>query len=225
MKKVDSVKAIVLAITVLCLFETIFGYSVKSLEKYNYKVDNVILSNNITIPSTKIDTADIQKLELEPVVILDIAEGLSEEERKKEALEARKLEVVYGDMTLGELSDKLNRSLNSTLSNQGYTFAEYATSVGVDPYLAVAIALHETGCKWSCSNAVNNYNNVGGMMGSGRLLKFNSLDEGIKAFIDNLYRNYVSQGLTTPEMIGPKYAASTTWSNQVNSYINQLKAA
>ena len=43
--------------------------------------------------------------------------------------------------------------------------------------------------------------------------------------MNNLYKNYFSQGLTTPETIGPKYAASTTWASQVNAYINDIKAA
>mgnify|MGYP002511620479 CR=1 FL=1 len=34
-------------------------------------------------------------------------------------------------------------------------------------YLAVAIVLHETGCKWTCSKLVRECNNVGGMKGSG----------------------------------------------------------
>ena len=231
MKKIDSVKALLLAITIICLFEFAFGFSVKSLESKTYKTENAVMTENNTIPSIKVETANIDKLDIEPVVVLDInyeldiAEGVSLEEIEKQKMEARMKEVVYDNMTLGELSSKLDRSLNSTLANKGYVFADYAVSKGVDPYLAVAIALHETGCKWKCSNAVNSYYNVGGMMGSNGLLHFNSLDEGIKAFIDNLYNNYVAYGLTTPEVIGPKYAASTTWPVQVSSYINQIKAA
>ena len=231
MKKTDSIKAFLLAVTIICLFEFAFCFSVNSLESKTYKTEKAVTMGNNTIPSIKVESANIKKLEIKPVAILDItyeldvAEGVSLEEIKKQEMEARMKEIVYDNMTLGELSSKLDRSLNSTLSNKGFVFADYATSKGVDPYLAVAIALHETGCKWKCSNAVNSYYNVGGMMGSNGLLHFNSLDEGIKAFIDNLYNNYVAYGLTTPEAIGPKYAASTTWPVQVSSYINQIKAA
>ena len=43
-------------------------------------------------------------------------------------------------------------------------------------------------------------------------IDFNSLDEGIKAFIDNLEINFISKGLTTPEQINPRYAEDQNWS-------------
>lgn len=138
-------------------------------------------------------------------------------------------EKVYNDLTLNELADKLNRSLNSTISNQGYLIASYALEKGVDPYLAVAIMLHETGCKWECSKLVKSCNNVGGQKGSpscgnGSYKRFDSLELGIKGFIDNLAKNYYAYGLTTPEAMNRKYAASTTWATKVNAYIEQIKA-
>ena len=92
--------------------------------------------------------------------------------------------------------------------------------------MATAIMLHETGCKWNCSRLVRECNNVGGQKGSGcgSYSYFNSLDEGIKAFIDNLERNYISYGLTTPEQINPKYAEDRTWYKKVNKYIEEIKA-
>ena len=62
--------------------------------------------------------------------------------------------IVYDGMTLDELAEKLNRSLKSTLSDTGMSFAKYAVEMGIDPYLAVAIVLHETGCNYSCSTQV-----------------------------------------------------------------------
>ena len=73
--------------------------------------------------------------------------------------------VVYEDMTLTELAMKLDRSLSSTVQGQGYLFASYSLEQGVDPYLAVAIMLHETGCGWECSSLVKSCNNVGGQKG------------------------------------------------------------
>ena len=46
----------------------------------------------------------------------------------------------------------------------------------------------------------------------------------IKAFIDNLERNYINYGLTTPETINPKYAEDPNWSKNVNKYIEQIRA-
>ena len=130
-------------------------------------------------------------------------------------------------MTIEELSMKLDRVLHSTMSGKGNLIATYTLEVGVDPYLATAIILLETGCNSSCSRMVNTCYNVGGMKGSGcgAYASFPSLDEGIKAFIDNLNRNYYSYGLTTPETMGPKYAESKEWPMKVNNYINKIKNA
>lgn len=138
--------------------------------------------------------------------------------------------IVYDNMTFDELSNKLDRSLKSTLSGTGNLFAKYSLEKGVDPYLAVAIALHETGCNWKCSTLVTSCNNVGGMKGSpscgnGSYKAFATLEEGIKAYIDNLYNNYYAYGLNTPELINPKYAASTTWASKVNWYIEVIKTS
>jgi len=134
--------------------------------------------------------------------------------------------VVYDGLTLNELAEKINRSLSSTITGKGYLIASHSLEKGVDPYMATAIMLHETGCKWGCSYLVNSCNNVGGQKGTGcgEYSYFNSLDEGIKAFIDNLERNYISCGLTTPEEINPKYAEDPNWSKGVNKYIEMIKA-
>lgn len=138
--------------------------------------------------------------------------------------------IVYDGMTLNELAEKLNRSLKSTLSNTGMSFAKYSVEMGIDPYLAVAIVLHETGCNGTCSEQVRNCYNVGGMKGGPSCngtsyKKFNSLDEGIAAFMNNLKVKYYDQGLNTPELMNKKYAASQTWASKVNMYIEKLKAA
>lgn len=134
--------------------------------------------------------------------------------------------IVYDGMTLEELSNKLDKSLNSTIAGKGNLIASYSLEKEVDPYMATAIILQETGCKWECSYLVKTCNNVGGQKGSGcgAYSYFNSLDEGIKAFIDNLYNNYISYGLLTPEEINPKYAEDPNWSSNVNKYIETIKA-
>ncbi len=139
--------------------------------------------------------------------------------------------IVYDGMTLKQLTDKFNRILKSTLAGTGYYFAKYAIDYGVDPYIAVAITLHETGCNnGSCSSKVTKCNNVGGMKGSpscngGSYKAFATLEEGIKGFIHNLKKNYYDKGLTTLEQMNTKYASSKTWATQVNRYVNQIKAA
>lgn len=134
-------------------------------------------------------------------------------------------EIVYDNMTLEELGAKLDNSLKSTMSGKGSLVASYALEKGVDPYMATAIILLETGCASSCSTMVMTCNNVGGQKGSGcgAYQSFPTLDDGIMRFIDNLYNNFISRGLTTPETIGPRYAESPVWSQKVNYYINYVK--
>ena len=134
-------------------------------------------------------------------------------------------EEVYEGMTIEELSEKLDRSLNSDLKGKGTLIASYSLEKGVDPYLATAIMLHETGCEWECSYLVRQCNNVGGQkgIGCGAYSYFETLDLGIQGFIDNLYKNYVAYGLVTAEQINPKYAESTTWAANVNRYVAKIK--
>lgn len=138
--------------------------------------------------------------------------------------------IVYDGMTKEELGAKLNRSLKSTLSGYGDKFADLSLEYGVDPYVAVAIVLLETGCNSGrCSSLVRTCNNVGGMKGNpgcggGSYARFSSLENGIEAFIKNLSLNYYQRGLTTVELIGKKYAESNTWATKVNRYISKIKA-
>ena len=146
-------------------------------------------------------------------------EVTKEEPKKEEPV------IVYDNMTIEELSDKLNRSLNSDLSGYGNFVATYALEKGVDPYLATAIMLHETGCTWECSTLVKQCNNVGGMKGSGcgAYGYFNTLEEGIQKFIDNIYNNYYAYGLTNANLMGNKYAEDPEWSTKVNAHIEKIK--
>ena len=64
-------------------------------------------------------------------------------------------------------SDKLNRNLgNDYIAGKGEFIATQCLEKGVDPYVAVAIILHETGCGTKCSNLARTCNNVGGQKGS-----------------------------------------------------------
>ena len=97
----------------------------------------------------------------------------------------------------------------------------------MDPYLATAVMLQETGCRWTCSSLTRNCYNVGGNKGKpscngGSYRKFSSIDEGIKFAIDKL-NSYYKKGLTTPEEINPRYASDKTWYKKVNNYIKLLK--
>lgn len=138
-------------------------------------------------------------------------------------------EIVYDGMTLDELGEKLNKSLNSTVKGQGHIFAKYSIEYGVDPYLAVAVMLHETGCKWNCSGLAKKCNNYGGQKGSpscngGSYKKYETQEEGIKGYISNLSKNYIKKGLTTPKQINKKYAEDPNWYKKIEKYIKEIKS-
>ena len=153
-----------------------------------------------------------------------------EEERKeREYQEYLKTLIVYDGLTMDELAEKLDRSLKNELHGYGRLYAEYSLANGVDPYIAVAISLHETGCNGHCSNLMLSCNNVGGQKGSpkcgsGGYKGYDTLENGIKGFIDNLSKNYFGMGLNTPELMNPKYAGSTSWASKVNYYVDTIKA-
>lgn len=156
----------------------------------------------------------------EEVVDLDLT---SEEETIQEIVPER-IEV-YNNLTMEELTEKLNRTLSSDLSGKGEIFAKYSIELGVDPYLAVAIAMHETGCTWDCSYLAKTCNNVGGQKGTGcgEYQAFDTLEDGIYGFILNIKNKYVDYGLMTAEEMNPKYAEDPNWSSKVNKYIEKIK--
>lgn len=139
-----------------------------------------------------------------------------------------RMAIVYDGMTLEELAAKLDRFLASDLSGKGYLYASHSLEIGIDPYLAVAISMHETGCTWGCSRLVKECNNVGGQVSKpscngGAYKYYETLDEGIIGFLDNIYYNYYKYGLTTAEEMNPKYAEDSNWANAVNRYIEKIK--
>ncbi len=135
---------------------------------------------------------------------------------------------VYGGMTLEEVANQINKSLKNDIAGKGLTIASKSIELGVDPFVASAIILHETGCGQNhCSSIARNCYNFGGQKGSGcgAYQRYNSIDEGLEGMISNLHRNYYSKGLVTVETIGPKYAESSEWVSKINWYVNKIKGA
>lgn len=209
------------------------------MEKFrliNEKVITVFLCSMITLFAFSSFLSNVDK---EVLSNMFSSVNMIEEEAKEEFVDSiselskennvTKRVIVYDGMTMSELTEKLNRSLKSTIAGKGDIFASYSLEKGVDPYLAVSIMLLETGCNWSCSSLMRRCNNVGGQKGSpscdgGSYKSYPSLDEGIKGFIDNIADNYYAYGLTTPEAMNKKYAASNMWAIKVNNYISSVKA-
>ena len=172
------------------------------------KVEKVNNKNEENTADESNNNTEVEESTTDTVEEVVIEEELQDVKTYEEVSTVPVDPIVYDGLTMNQLAEKLNRSLKSNISGKGYLIASYSLQLGIDPYMATAIILHETGCNGTCSSLVRECNNVGGIMG----------------YLDNLYRNYYSYGLTTPETIGPKYAASTTWASQVNNYIALIRS-
>jgi len=84
--------------------------------------------------------------------------------------------------------------------------------------ISISISKWETGNY--TSEAFKNLNNVGGMMCSTGLIYYDTLNDGISAFISNLKYNYFDIGLDTLEKIQPKYCpiGASNDPNNLNQY-------
>ena len=190
-----------------------------SSDIYNFKVQNMAASSNMILKGSKEEEKEVVKPAFEEVQM---------ETAPASVIIPPRVEV-YEAMTLEELGEKLNRSLGSDIvAGKGPLIAAECINKGVDPYIATAILLHETGCGSSCSNLARSCFNFGGQKGSpgcngGAYKTFSSIDEGLVGLIDNLNNNYFSRGLNTVESIGPRYAESGTWVSKINWYIEKIR--
>ncbi len=135
---------------------------------------------------------------------------------------------VYEGMTMEELGAQLDKTLRNDLAGKGYVIASKSIEYGVDPIVATAIMMHETGCaQKQCSSIARNCYNYGGQKGKGcgAYKRYNSPDEGIEGMISNLSRNYYAIGLNTVEKIAPKYCEGNTWAGKINWYVNKIRNA
>ena len=219
MKKLPSVKA-VMALIAIFLFNLLLSAIVVSESKEINNSETIVMNDYLLVNKENNWEALLEKN-------VSLFEEVQEEvEKEPKVIEEP---IVYDGMTLKELANKLEKNLKSTLTGYGMVFAKYSIKYEVDPYLALAIVLHETGCNSGiCSSLTRNCNNIGGMKGTskcgnGPYARFKSLDTGIEAFFKNLSANYYKQGLRTPEQIGKKYAESSTWATKIRYYMNIIK--
>ena len=169
----------------------IYNLSVNVIEKVEAKVKYELNKDNKEL---KLDDEHFEEQK-------DIK--VSEETKETEILEVEDVNKVE------EIVDKCMMDYTSC------KIKEVAIREGITDWkIPVAIARHECGYKDNqyLSNAFKNKNNVGGMMyydtttKSSYLMSFDTIDEGVEAFVSNLKRNYFNLGLDTIEKIQPKYA-------------------
>lgn len=79
---------------------------------------------------------------------------------------------------------------------------------GADYNITLAIGRYETG--WWKSYACTVKNNPGGMSRNEVPIYYDTIDEGINAWVQNLANNYFAIGLDTPEKIAEKYCPNNS---------------
>ena len=197
----------------------------KTLKSATNKINVINMSSSNRVVDAKIEDNDSTVSTMQEVTVKEVS---MEQAPQAEYIPPRV--EVYEGMTMEELASKLDRNLGTDiLAGKGMLIANKCIELGVDPYVAVAIMLHETGCKSSCSTLARSCNNVGGQKGSpgcngGAYKSYATIDDGIIGHIDNLYNRYYSRGYNTVETIGPRYAQSNTWVSKINWYIGQIRA-
>lgn len=175
-----------------------------------------IKNNNVTttVPATTVPTTTKAETTTTTEVTNNVENPISLIPK-----DAYKLE--FEGKSLSEVGSTLNKTFKGALKDQGEYFAYLAMDKGMDPYLLAAISIHETGN--GTSNAAVNKHNFGGVMCSGKLCVYESFSVGLSKYVDVVYRNYFSKGLTTPEAMAKKYAASTSWASKVTNWYNTIK--
>ena len=194
--------------------EEIIGFGNVEIDEFDIK--NIAASTNL-ISDNKEDKKEDGKINLKEVEMEVVPASIERVE-------------VYEGMTIEELSSQINKSLKGYIAGKGDLIARHSLDTGVDPFVATAIMLHETGCNGKCSVLTTQCNNVGGQKGyprcgNGSYKRYDTLDDGIRGVINNLSKNYYSIGLNTVEKIAPKYAEGNTWAGKINYYVNKIRTA
>ncbi|MGN0733712.1 MAG: glucosaminidase domain-containing protein [Emergencia sp.] len=101
---------------------------------------------------------------------------------------------------------------------------EKCNTYEVDSILALAICRLETGN--FTSDAYIYGNNVGGISESEVPVSFDSLEEGVEAFVRNLKVNYYNEGLNDVDEIAGKYCPvnEKQWAETVKALMEEMEA-
>ena len=195
--------------------EDTLALNLQDIEQYDVK--NIAVSANKIVKDNKENKEQKKEKPLLTEVVMETAPA--------SVIVPPRVEVYEGK-TLEEVAAQIDKNLKNEIAGKGTLIASKSIELGVDPFVATAIILHETGCgQNSCSQIARNCYNFGGQKGSGcgAYQRYGSVDEGLEGMISNLYRNYYSKGLTTVEAIGPRYAESGTWVSKINGYVGNIK--
>ena len=131
------------------------------------------------------------------------------------------IQIKENQLLYLELNDMIeqNNKLNNLDKSDPKTLIKMACEIyDLDYTLAISIARLET-ANFTSDIYVQN-NNVGGMRTpDGQWNSYKTLIEGVNEYVICLKDNYINQGLTTPELIQPKYCPTndggSNWLEQV----------
>lgn len=203
-----------------------------------YAINDLLPKKEISNLST-----NLKKVVIKANALNNDKANKKEDKQEIELVEIESEEVKEEETEVIEVEDieKVDSTLNSC--NMDYTsckIKETAMLYGIDWKLSIAIARHECGYQDGkyISNAYKEKNNVGGMMyydpstKASKLMSFETIDDGIEAYVSNLKRNYFDLGLDTISEIQPKYAPvgaandpyglNNVWQIGVKAYLSQL---
>lgn len=157
--------------------------------------------------------------------ILNLQEAL---EQKKPIKTIKEIKIAYTETKVKEeTKEEVKQEPTCNYDEVSCKIYNKAKELGMNEEQAkitIAISRWETGNY--TSSAFKNKNNVGGMMCQSGLINYNSLDEGIYAFVKNLKNNYFDIGLDTIDKIKPKYCPDNADNdpNGLNKYwLNGVK--
>lgn len=225
----ELVKKIIIYIIVICLmFGFVLGmlsinlkkvYALEKEEKIKLEYDAIKDSDSFSISKvydTKIErecptdklvenvSRETEQVEQEPTQE-DIAENTEPieiwipEEPEDNIVELTPLEQIAAG---GSMEEKIKIACNI---------------YGADYDITLAIGRYETG--WWKSYACAVKNNPGGMSRNEVPIYYDTIDEGIDAWVQNLANNYFAMGLDTPEKIAEKYCPNNS---EYASYLRKM---
>lgn len=190
----------------------------KALQEFFKKFN--LVGDNISDHITKINAMPGKRVTSSSVTLDEAMEDAKftkdQKDYVKKLIETGTIQQMFPDANTGTgavctPSGTLNKELirqqmDKAGKFKGMTddFISIAEKYKIDPVIFISIAFHETGR--GTSRAVREKNNPGGIMGSGGLWTFSTLHDGLDFMARNLYKLYISQGLTTIPQIGAKYA-------------------
>ena len=166
-----------------------------------FKFDTVIAKLFMKLPR-------ITKAVIIYVLILTFMLNLQQAlEQKKPVKTIKEIKIAYAEPKVKEeIKEEVKQEPNCNYDEVSCKIYNKAKELGMNEEqskITIAISRWETGNY--TSSAFKSKNNVGGMMCQSGLINYNSLDEGIHAFVKNLKNNYFDIGLDTIDKIQSKY--------------------